>query len=132
DNTLYAAYRNTVTGPRRLSNGLLRQTAFGLVPHMTCSFACEASMRYAEKLREIIIEEAPAYAREIDKRSGDPILSLSELRIYRFNGKISQPFTVEYDTVESIYPSSARDLLYEMLARGDMCRIEENCVRIYK
>lgn len=130
DNTLYAAYLNTTVVPEPLSNGLLRHTAFGFTPHLPCSFACAASMSYAASLRELIEEESPGYAVEIDRQLASPTLCLSELHIYRFEGVMPSRDRVHYQLVEPVNPTSQSDPLYQMLARGDACIVDGNIVRV--
>jgi hypothetical protein len=132
DNTYYAAYQRTTTAPQSLSNGFLRHTAFGLTPHMACSFACDATMSYSGRLRSIIAEECPAYAREIDRQLATPILCLSELGIFRFEGTMISPNAVHYEEVEPIHPTDVSNDLFQALARGDTCELEANVLRIFK
>ena len=87
DNNFGAAYKNTLNGPKALSNGLLRLSAFGLVPHIPCSFACEATASYAARVHAHVAMESQSYANEIARRASSPFLCLSELRIYRFEGE---------------------------------------------
>ncbi len=132
DNTYYAAYQRTTTQPKTLSNGFLRHTAFGLTPHMACSFSCSATMRYSEQLRALIAEDCPAYAREIDRQLASPILCLSELSIYRFEGTMISPNAVRYHEVEPIYPTDESNVLFQALTQGDTCEVEANVVRVFK
>ena len=130
DNSYYAAYCETTSAPHTLSNGLLRHTAFCLTPHLPCSFACEASIAYGAGLREVISREAPLYAAEIDRRLANPMLCLSELHIYRFEGELSSANRVDYEFVEPVEPTTHSDPLYQMLARGDACILDGNIVRV--
>lgn len=130
DNSYYAAYLNTTTVPQTLSNGLSRHTAFCLTPHLACSFACEASMAYGANLRDEISREAPAYAVEIDRRLATPMLCLSELHIYRFEGQMPSSNRIDYEFVEPVEPTTHTDPLYQMLARGDACIVDGNIVRV--
>jgi hypothetical protein len=132
DNTYYAAYCNTFTTPKSLSNGTLRQSTYSLAPHMPCSFACVATMSYTAKLLEVITNEAPDYAREINRYLVSPILCLSELRIYRFEGRILSPNILQYETVEPIYPTNDADLLYKLLASGNTFEIDRNIIKVYR
>lgn len=132
DNTYYAAYLNTKGPPRMLSNGLLRHTAFYFTPHMPCSFACDMTIAYSRKLRAALAQEAGDYAAEIDRRSASPMLCLSELQIYRFEGRSPSPGRVQYDGVEAVNPTNHLDPLYEMLAQGDACVVDRNIVRVEK
>jgi hypothetical protein len=130
DNSYYAAYVNTNAAPQSLSNGLLRHTAFCLTPQLPCSFACEASMVYGASLRDEINAEAPAYVAEIDRRLATPMLCLSELHIYRFEGQMPSGNRVDYEFVEPIEPTNHADPLYQMLMRGDACIVDGNVVRV--
>jgi hypothetical protein len=132
DNTYYAAYLNTVTAQRALSNGLLRHTAFSYTPHMACSFSCDASMDYGARLREVIAKEAPAYGEEIDRQLASPMLCLSELHIYRFEGSTQSTDRIDYETVEPINPTTSDDPLFKMLSRGDACRVDANIVSVQR
>jgi hypothetical protein len=132
DNTYFAAYQNTLTSPVKLSNGLLRHTAFSFIPHMPCSFSCEATIGYGQELKAIIREETPSYGIEIERRLGCPALCLSELRIYRFEGATPSAHEIQYESVDAISPTNTNDSLYEMLMLGDSCEIDGNIVRVYK
>lgn len=131
-NNYYETYRNTINKPTYLSNGLLRHTPFSLIPHIPCSFNCEASIEYAQKNRRLINEESQEYLQEIEHHLQTPILCLSELKIYRFEGNIVAENAVKYQSVEAIYPTSENDLLYQILVKGDTCIVEENIIRVYR
>ncbi|GCL59833.1 DUF483 domain-containing protein [Microcystis aeruginosa] len=131
-NNHYETYRNTSDKPTYLSNGLLRLTPFFLIPHIPCSFNCQASIEYAKTNRILINEESQEYLDEIERRLQTPVLCLSELKIYRFEGKIISDNVIKYQSVEAIYPTSNNDLLYQMLIKGDTCIIEGNIIRVYQ
>jgi hypothetical protein len=61
-----------------------------------------------------------------------PILCLSELKIYRFEGNIVAENVVNYQSVEAISPTSQNDLLYQILVKGDTCIVEGNIIRVYR
>jgi hypothetical protein len=131
-NNHYETYRNTSDKPTYLSNGLLRLTPFFLISHIPCSFNCQASIEYAKANRILIKEESQEYLDEIERRLQTPILCLSELKIYRFEGKVISDTIIKYHSVEAIYPTSNDDLLYKMLVRGNNCIIDGNIIRIYQ
>lgn len=132
DNTYYAAYQNTASVPQILSNGLLRHTAFSIIPHIACSFICDSTMDYGAKLLALIAQEvSTSYANEISRRLAAPILCLSELKIYRFEGFIQSSNQVQYSSVEPVNPTGYADPLYKMLIQGDGCVVDSNVLRIY-
>ncbi len=130
DNTYYAAYRNTEGTPQIRSNGLLRHTAFYLTPHLPCSFGCDRSMAYADELSRIITAEMPAYAQEIERQLASPILCLSELKIYRFEGTLTAPDRVQYAAVQPVNPTTQADGLLKTLAQGNTLVLDGNVLRI--
>jgi len=132
DNTYYAAYRCTHGDPRILSNGLLRHTAFSLVSHLPCSFLCNATIEYATILRALITETAPDYVKEIDRHLASPVLCLSELQIYRFEGTLSSLGQVHYSSIAPVNPTDSNSLLCQLLKKGDTCIVDGNLIRIYK
>lgn len=132
ENTYYAAYKNTKTVPQSLSNGLLRHTAFSFTPHIACSFICESTINYGAKLLALVAQEVSvSYADEISRRLATPILCLSELKIYRFEGRMQLSNQVQYSAVEPVNPTRCTDSLYKMLNQGDKCIIDSNVLRIY-
>ena len=131
-NNYYETYRNTINTPTYLSNGFLRLIAFSLIPHIPCSFHCLESIDYAQKLRLLIKEESQEYLCEIERHLQTPILCLSELKIYRFEGRLLSKNTVLYHSVETIFPTLRNDSIYQMLIQGDICIIEGNIVRVYQ
>ncbi len=131
-NNYYETYRNTINTPTYLSNGFLRHIAFSLIPHIPCSFHCLESIDYAKKLTLLIKEESQEYLCEIERHLQTPILCLSELKIYRFEGRLISEKTVLYQSVEAIFPTSRNDSIYQMLIQGDTCIVEGNIVRIYQ
>lgn len=132
DNTFYAAYCNTHTAPQKFSNGFLRHTLFSLAPYIPCSMDCQATMHYARTLHALMASEFPEYAREVELHLSSPILCLSELRVYRFTGKMINNGTVVYSDVERVYESFYTDNLYQLLLQGDRCVVEQNIIRIFR
>lgn len=131
DNTYYIGYKNSSSAPNILSNGLLRHTAFSFISHMACSFSCEHTIYYGAELRSIIAKKVSAsYASEISRRLATPILCLSELRIYRFEGFMQSSNHIKYNSVESINPTKSTDPLYQMLLKGNSCIIDANIIRV--
>jgi hypothetical protein len=130
DNTPYAAYRNTRGSANLLSNGLPRNTAFALIAHMPCSFACSETIRQAEKVLSFIRSEAPLYAEHIVRRLSLPMLSLSELRLFAFNGTLVNSNRIEYDAVEPLNPTTQEDLLLKALRNGTACIVDRHIVNI--
>lgn len=130
DNTPCAAYRNTNGPPDRMSNGLSRNTAFALIAHMPCSFACADSMKQAQAVLDFITSKAPLYANEIVHRLGLPMLSLSELRLFSFNGRMVGRNRIEYENVEPLNPTTQHDSLLQLLRRGTACTVDRNILTI--
>lgn len=131
-NTYYTSYHKTVSFPRALSNGLLRHTAYSLIPHMPCSFDCVNTMSYASRLKAAIQSEDTLYGEEIQRRLVSPTLCISELKIYRFSGEIMERNIVVYQYCEPITPTQPNDPLYTLLAQGDRCELQDNIIRVYK
>lgn len=131
-NNYYESYRNTIDKPNYLSNGLLRNTSFSLIPHIPCSFNCKASVEYATKNSLLISEESQEYVREIERHLQTPILCLSELKIYRFDGYFISENVVKYQSLSAIYPTPENDLLYRILSQGDTCILDGNVIRVYQ
>lgn len=132
DNTPYAAYRNTRGGANLMSNGLPRNTAFALIAHMPCSFSCSKSISRAQEVLDFIRLKAPSYAAQIVRRLRLPMLSLSELRLFAFNGTIVDSNRIEYESVEPLNPTTQEDPLLKIMRGGDACIVDGNIVRIEK
>lgn len=133
DNTFYASWQNTVGRPNYLCNGFLRHRMFSLAPHIPCSAACPSTLDYARRLLTAIANEAPAYAAEIERHLRSPVLSLSELRVYRFTGTVAGGPRIEYSDVEHVFSmGNAGDALFESLRNGDACELSGNVVRIFR
>lgn len=130
DNTPYAAYRNTRGKPNLLSNGLPRNTAYALIAHMPCSFACFESIKQAEKVLNYLRSEAPLYAEQIVRRLSLPILSLSELRLFSFEGIVAGLNRIEYYHVEPLNPTTQEDSLLKILRSGTACIVDRNIISI--
>jgi hypothetical protein len=130
DNTPYAAYCNTGESANRLSNGLPRHTAFALISHIPCSFACPNSIKLAESLLDIIRAEAPLYAAEMLRRLSLPMLSLSEVRVFIFEGRTVDGRRIEYERVEPLNPTSQDDPLLRALQSSDACTLDRNILHI--
>lgn len=126
DNTPYAAWRNTCGVPSRFSNGLPRHTAFSLICHMPCSFACLESIEQSQEVVDAIRAEAPVYAEEIVRRLALPMLSLSELRLFIFEGRAAGEQRIKYTSVHPLNPTSHDDPLLHSLRAGDTCIIDGN------
>lgn len=132
DNTFYASWHNTVGRPNYLCNGFLRHRMFSLAAHIPCSAACPSTLDYSRRLLTVIASEAPAYAAEIERHLRSPVLSLSELRVYRFTGAVAGGARIEYSDVEHVFSmGNAGDALFESLRNGDACEMSDNVVRIF-
>jgi hypothetical protein len=130
DNTYYAAFKATSRFPIKLANTLPRHSAFSLAPQIACSFDCDASARYGRQLLDSLRDESPAYAAEIDRRLGTPMLCLSELRIFRFEGEVDASNSVTYSSLEPINPTRYDDPLLRLLTLGDRVILDRNVVRV--
>ncbi|TQE28984.1 hypothetical protein Sipo8835_04495 [Streptomyces ipomoeae] len=135
DNTYYAALRNTQGRPSALCNPYLRHTVYGLVPYMPCSYACPATMKFAGRLHEVIRAELPRYAEAIEQAMVKPLLCVSELRMYGFQGETVRhgddgTVTITYTGAESLYPIEHTDPLSDLLRAGDRCTLDGNVIHI--
>lgn len=131
DNTYYRAYRHTTDAPSALSNSLLRHTAYYLVPHLACSFACRPSIAYSQALLAFIAAESPLYAAEVLRQLRLPVLCLSERHIYLFDGYLDHN-QVYYRGVAAVNPTKADDPFYRLLAMGNRCALDRNVVRVFQ
>jgi hypothetical protein len=127
DNTYYAALLNTRGEPSALCNPFTRHSIFGLVPYMPCSYTCPATTAFARALRDVIRAELPGYARAIDLAAARPVLGVSEVRIYGFDGEAVHrhegTVTITYAAVEH---------LYELLAAGNRCVLDGDIITVYR
>ena len=130
DNTYFAAYSNTNGSPRALCNTLSRHTALYLAPHIPCSFSCDATANYASQLEALIRDESPLYSDAILRRLRMPMLCLSELRLFVFEGRMDTPFSIVYRDVAPIPPTKRTDQLFDLLCRGDSLLLERCILRI--
>lgn len=130
DNTYCAAFKATSGVPIKLANTLPRHSAFSLAPQIACSFDCDASATYGRQLLASLRDESPAYAAEIDRRLGTPMLCLSELRIFRFEGDADAGNSVTYSSVEAINPTRYDDPLLRLLTSGHRFTLDRNVVRV--
>jgi len=135
DNTYYAALRNTQGDPSILCNPFLRHSMYGLVPYMPCSYTCPSTMKFADRLCDMIRAELPAYAKAIERASAKPVLCVSELRMYWFTGETvkrsGSTVTITYTGVESLYPIEATDPLSDLLSAGDRCILDGNVIHVH-
>jgi hypothetical protein len=103
---------------------------------MPCSYTCPATKAYASALRGVIRAELPGYAQAIDQAAARPLLCVSEVRIYGFDGETVQrrkdTVSLTYAAVERLYPVEATDLLHELLAAGDRCVLDGNVITVYR
>ncbi|GAB7184562.1 hypothetical protein ATKI12_6372 [Kitasatospora sp. Ki12] len=135
DNTYYAAWRNTRGVPSPLCNPHLRHTLYGLVPYMPCSYACPATLEFAGRLREVIRTELPHYAAAIETAVSKPLLCVSELRMYGFEGETVHhhddgTVTLTYSGARSLYPVEDTDPLGDLLRAGDRCTVDGNIIHV--
>lgn len=130
-NHYYVTYRSS---RRRFSwcvNSLPRHTAYFLTPHIPCSFSCPVTESYAVQLLRLIEADAPRYALEIQRRLTRPMLCLSELRMYVFDGTLDNA-QLYYNVVETLNPTTEHDTLYCSLREGNECRVEANVITIFR
>jgi HEXXH motif-containing protein len=136
DNTYYATLRNTAGEPSLLCNPFIRHRVHGLIAYMPCSYTCAATQAYAGRLRDIIRTELPAYADEIGRESAKPVLCVSELRMYGFNGETltrsADTVSITYEKVESLYPVESHDPLAGLLSSGNRCTIDGNIIHAHR
>ncbi|MBT2545015.1 hypothetical protein J7E99_31005 [Streptomyces sp. ISL-44] len=134
DNTYYAALRNTRDRPSPLCNPHLRHTLYGLVPYMPCSYACPATIEFAGRLHEVIRSELPLYAAAIEQAMSKPLLCVSELRMYGFEGEAVHHddgmVTITYSGAKSLYPVEDTDPLWALLRSGDRCTVDGNIIHV--
>ena len=130
DNTYFAAYSNTKGSPRALCNTLSRHTAYYLAPHIPCSFSCNATANYAFHLETLIRNESPLYSDAILACLRMPMLCLSELRLFLFEGRMDTPYSISYRDVAPIPPTESTDQLFDLLNRGDSLLLENCVVRV--
>jgi hypothetical protein len=134
DNTYYAALRNTRGRPSPLCNPYLRHTLYGLVPYMPCSYSCPATMKSADHLLGVIRSELPHYAEAIERAAAKPLLCVSELRMYGFEGenvhRHDGTVTITYSGAKSLYPIEDVDPLWTLLRAGDRCTVDGNIVHV--
>jgi hypothetical protein len=132
DNTYFAAYARTEGQPLALCNTLTRHTALYLAPHIPCSFSCLATEAYSAQLATIIRNEARRYADAIIERLREPMLCLSETRIFLFDGRIDADCAIVYRNVAPISPTTQADAVFELLKRGDRVVLENCVVRVMR
>ncbi|MBH0776619.1 aKG-HExxH-type peptide beta-hydroxylase [Nocardia bovistercoris] len=130
DNTYFAALRNTGGRPSVLCNPFLRHTLFGLISYMPCSYDCARTAGYAETLLRLVTDELPEYARAMTAVLSQPILCVSELKMYRFDNAEADRNGLCYTGVETLYPIEAVDPLLRMLEQGNRCELDGTVVRI--
>jgi len=131
NNCWRSSFSNTHGEPCAYANGLLRHTAYGLVPHIPCSFACHATINQARDLYALIAAEAPMYARAMIDRLSSPTLCLSERQIYRMTGTVDASNVVRYTDVEAVLPTPEADQLVALLSAGNEVRIERNILYVF-
>lgn len=131
DNTLFAAYANTIDVASFLSNSLARHTAYGLVSHLACSFACSETMQQSRALLGAISADAPTYAESVRTFLRGPMLVLSELRLFRFDAETRSDGRLLYSSVEAVSPTKPDDPLLKKFRSGDSLRLDGAVIRIF-
>ncbi len=128
-NNLYETMLNTKGNYSYLCNCLFMDYKYSLIHHIPCSFDCEKTSKKARALLDIIKNEDPSCAEEIEHYLKLPALVFQEKNIYVFEGVLDGN-SIEYTKV--FFVGNRQDDKYgKKISGGNTIKAEDDFVYIY-
>lgn len=129
---LYEAYKNTPHGDYRyLCNPFTKDITYSYIYHMPCAFNCLSTAKLAGRLRNMIYQQEPDFAKKIDERLRLPVLVFYEKKFYAFSGRIKNN-RLYYQDVFFLGGTQENNLYETILKRGDCLFVEDKDVMVLR
>jgi hypothetical protein len=107
-----------------------RLSGFYLIPHRPCSFNCKESIRYAQKILDILKLEFPEYYKELISILKKPILYFSDFVFFPLIGKMKGD-TLSYQDFLKIHDRLPIETV-KLLNKGNLIKRKNDRFQIYK
>ena len=101
-----------------------------LIPHIPCSFNCENSIKYAQKLLNIIEINFPMFYKKILFFLRKPILYFNDFMFFPLIGKIDNGSLIYHNFIKIHAELPIR--IIKLLEKGNLIKEENNSLQIYK
>ena len=128
---LYEIFKNTKGTPSFLANPLTRLVSYSYISHLPCSFNCQSTIKYAQKVRILIQKKEPEFIAKVDQILKSPFLVFYENTIYGFEGKLIGNH-LYYKNVYFLGKEPDKDLYSKKLKEGDNFSLKQNTIFIFK
>lgn len=101
-----------------------------LIPHIPCSFNCKESIKYAQKLLNILKLDFPEYYRKLVFFLKKPILYFNDFVFFPLIGEMKNNSLTYQDFIK--IHSNLPKRIVESLEKGNLIKEENNSFQIYK
>jgi len=101
-----------------------------LIPYIPCSFNCKESIKYAQKLLDILKLEFPEYHEKLTSFLKKPILFFSDFVFFPLTGKM-EGNKLSYKSFSKIHDYLPIKIV-KLLEKGSVIKKENNNLQIYK
>jgi len=113
----------------RVTKGYLLSNNY-LIPYIPCSFNCKESIKYAQKLLDILKLEFPEYHEKLTSFLKKPILFFSDFVFFPLTGKM-EGNKLSYKSFSKIHDHLPIKIV-KLLEKGSVIKKENNNLQIYK
>jgi len=113
----------------RVTKGYLLSNNY-LIPYIPCSFNCKESIKYAQKLLDILKLEFPEYHEKLTSFLKKPILFFSDFVFFPLTGKM-EGNKLSYKSFSKIHDYLPIKIV-KLLEKGSVIKKENNNLQIYK
>ena len=113
----------------RVTKGYLLSNNY-LIPYIPCSFNCKESIKYAQKLLDILKLEFPEYHEKLTFFLKKPILFFSDFVFFPLTGKM-EGNKLSYKSFSKIHDHLPIKIV-KLLEKGSVIKKENNNLQIYK
>jgi len=113
----------------RVTKGYLLSNNY-LIPYIPCSFNCKESIKYAQKLLDILKLEFPEYHEKLTFFLKKPILFFSDFVFFPLTGKM-EGNKLSYKSFSKIHDYLPIKIV-KLLEKGSVIKKENNNLQIYK
>lgn len=100
-----------------------------LIPHIPCSFNCQESIRYAQKISNILEIDFPGYYKKLMFYLKKPILYFNDFVFFPLIGKMDNN-SLTYGGIIKIH-NNLPDRIVKLLEKGNLIKEENNNLQIY-